>query len=594
MTLATTTREADLGMGRPGFGSAVRWSYAMEGGRQVVSLATMLVLARLLGPAAFGVAALAMVYVLFIRMLLSQGLSAAIIQRKDLDPRHLDAAFWLVLAASAALTAASVGLAGWWASLNNSPELRGVVIALSLLIPVQALVIVQEAILRRNMDFRSLAVRTNVSTLAGGGVAIVAALAGAGVWALVLQQLVTEVLGLLLLWKLSAWRPRRRYSGSHARELLGFSTGSFLATIGVFVNNRADTLLVGLFFGPVVVGVYRLASRLAEVVVELTVRALQAAAFPMLSRLQDDLEELGRSTLRVVRVSALLAFPPLAILALSADSVTALLGPEWEAASVPLTVLCLAGGMRALSLFIGPVLQAVGRPHLFAGFTWVSAAASACTLVIAGAMTRSGKTADQLVAMASSRVVVHGFVTVVSVVLLRRLLRVSMPRLCRAVLPAVAGAVALLSVAGACRAFLRGTHELAAVSAVGLVGILVFAATVAALDRRARHAFRGCLAGIGSPSGPFFRSLNTGIANAAVPNGQRSTAKSPDPRPLASIARLEPLDGSTLGGDSRATRSIPLTDPAGSEGGDHVRSRNERIDASTPHSSCPAVTTDPN
>lgn len=451
-----------------------------------MALVTTFVLARLLGPTAFGVAALAILYVLFVKMLLNQGLPAAIIQRHDLDPRHLDSAFWLGLAASGALTLVSVALAGWWSSVNDAPQLRGVVIALSVLIPIQALALVQEAVVRRAMDFKSLALRSNVSTVVGGIAAVAAAVAGAGVWALVVQQVVTEVLGLAFLWRLSPWRPSRRYSSAHARELLRFSTGSFLATVGVFVNNRADTLLVGLFFGPAVVGLYRLAARLVETAVDLTVRALQAVMLPFLSRLQHDHDQLGRQTVRVVHASAVIAFPPLALLAVSSGTVTAVLGPEWRQASIPITVLCIAGAMRALSLFIAPVLQAVGRPHLFAAFTWTSAAASAATLLVAGTLAPSQGPRDQLVAMASSRVAVHLMVAVASVVIVRRILGVSAARFGRSLLPPFAAALALAAVASGAGPMLGSLPPLAELAGRSVAGMAAFGFVILTLDHDVR------------------------------------------------------------------------------------------------------------
>ena len=85
---------------------------------------------------------------------------------------------------------------------------------------------------------------------------LVLALNGAGVWALVAQQLVIEFSSVVLIWALSDWRPHLRFSMRHARELLPFSSGVFLSNLGGFLGQRVDALLMGIFFGPVAVGIY--------------------------------------------------------------------------------------------------------------------------------------------------------------------------------------------------------------------------------------------------------------------------------------------------------------------------------------------------
>src|SRR5205807_6134357 len=105
------------------FRDAVKWSYAMSWGEQGFNALIMFVLAYLLGPKDFGIAAIAMVYVQFIQMIMEQGLTAALIQRKDLKQEHLDAAFWGILLLSLVLLLVSVAMSRWWASLNSLPQL---------------------------------------------------------------------------------------------------------------------------------------------------------------------------------------------------------------------------------------------------------------------------------------------------------------------------------------------------------------------------------------------------------------------------------------------------------------------------------------
>src|SRR5690606_4860777 len=156
---------------------------------------------RLVGPEAFGLVAMATVFVLFIQLLMQQGLMPAIIQRRDLRPDHLDTAFWLVMGAAVTLTVLSIGFSGWWARVNREPELAPLIVVLSFMVPLRGLSLVQEALLRRELDFKLLALRTGLAMTVGAVVSLVLAFAGAGAWALVVQQLVTAAIEVIVLWR---------------------------------------------------------------------------------------------------------------------------------------------------------------------------------------------------------------------------------------------------------------------------------------------------------------------------------------------------------------------------------------------------------
>ena len=145
-----------------GVGKAVKWAYIMNGGQSGLTALFTFVLASVLGPRDFGTVAMALVYLALIQVFLEQGLVATLIQRKDLRDDHLDSVFWMGLSLSLLLMGLSVGLSRWWAGVNHLPELALVISALSLLLPIEALDMVQRAILQREMDFKSLSVRENL------------------------------------------------------------------------------------------------------------------------------------------------------------------------------------------------------------------------------------------------------------------------------------------------------------------------------------------------------------------------------------------------------------------------------------------------
>jgi PST family polysaccharide transporter len=178
---------------------SLAWAAALSWGERATSTIFTIVLAAILGPEAFGIVAMALVYLAVVDLFLEQGFLTTIVQREQLDREHLDSAFWVNLAWCLVLTAASFGLAGWWASVNDVPELEDVIKVMSVLVVVTGLTIVQQAHLQRQLQFRKLAIRANIAALVGGIVGLALALSGAGVWSLVAQQITAGCIRSLLL-----------------------------------------------------------------------------------------------------------------------------------------------------------------------------------------------------------------------------------------------------------------------------------------------------------------------------------------------------------------------------------------------------------
>jgi PST family polysaccharide transporter len=473
------------------FASAARWSFAISVGQYGTLLGLNLILARLLGPEAFGLVAMATVYVLFIQLLLQQGMMPAIIQRPTLRPEHLDSAFWLVMATAGALTAVSVALSGWWADVNRLPELQPVIVALSLILPLRGLSLVQEALLRRRLDFKPLALRTGLAMTIGGLVAVALAIAGAGAWALVAQQVITAGIEVVVLWRVGRWRPRLRFDRPASRELLGFSGGALLGSVGVFANTRADALITGLFFGPIAVGWYRLGTRLTTAVVDLASRSLQQAALPELARAQHEPDRFRARTLDVLHLSALGAVPVLGVLAACTAPLLALLGPEWADARPGVVLLCWWAAAAAVMLMTGAVLQASGRPYVLATFQWGSAVVSCVAFVAVGRHLGDASVQRQVAGIALSRALLYSAVLLpVNAIVLRAVLDLPVRAQAERVLPAAIAAVVAFVVGAALEPHVPGS-DLLALLVTGSVASAVAVTTVLAVDARARRLASG-------------------------------------------------------------------------------------------------------
>jgi O-antigen/teichoic acid export membrane protein len=458
------------------FFNAVKWAYSASWGERAFSALFTFILAAILGPRDFGVVSIALIYVLFLQIFLDQGFVAALIQRKELDQEHLDAVFWMDLVLSLFLVMISVLLSGRWAAANHAPQLALLISVLSLCIPIEGLAVVQGALLRREMDFKSLSMRSNASVLIGGLVGIAMAFKGFGAWALVGQQIARDLSALCLLWSLSKWRPRFEFSWRHLRELMNFSISNFIAQLAVFADMQAGSILLGVLFGPVAVGLYRLADRFMGSVVAMATSSIQSVALPEFSRLQDHPEDLKKSALSCIRLSSIVTIPALAGLAAVSETLLLAVGNQWSPAVPVLKILCVMGMCLMLSFFTGPLLQALARTRELAVLEWVRVALGLGFLAVAGWLARGASVDRQILEIALARFVPVVFIfTPVFVFILMKLCGITLRELVASIANSVIASVCLVV---AVRLF-QATHWFAETTAIRLLllNILVGGAT---------------------------------------------------------------------------------------------------------------------
>lgn len=180
------------------------WSVIQKWGRTAVWSLSLIILSRLLAPEAFGLVALATAFIAFIEIFLDMGFGAAIVQRTDLEPGHLDTAFWISVSIGTLLTFVTIAASGLLAGLFDEPRLAPVLSWLSIGFVLIGLSAIQRAILQRNLAFKNLAGRSLTATVVSGIVGISMAFAGYGVWSLVSQNLARSLAGVVVLWRASS------------------------------------------------------------------------------------------------------------------------------------------------------------------------------------------------------------------------------------------------------------------------------------------------------------------------------------------------------------------------------------------------------
>jgi PST family polysaccharide transporter/lipopolysaccharide exporter len=247
--------------------------------------------------------------------------------------------------------------------------------------------------------------------------------------------------------------------------------------------------MIGLFMGPTVVGIYRLADRTVEGIVAVTTRPVQLVSLPHFSRLQGDRRALQDAVGSALRLTSITNVPTLLILVACADFLIPLMGDRWAAGATALKLLALVGIAKALILFTGPVLYAVSRPQIRTIMVWVLAAASAAAFAAVGASLRHESVHDQIVGVAGSRAILFVLLFIpVNLAIVARCTSMSIgPFLPPFVVPTLAGLVAIGVVWGLeALGVFGGLPAGAALVAAGAAAVLSASAVLLLLDSRVR------------------------------------------------------------------------------------------------------------
>jgi O-antigen/teichoic acid export membrane protein len=342
------------------------WVALSWGGRNALSLLGAIVLARILEPRAFGLVAIAATITTVLEYIQESGVGAALVQRRDDVKRAAASALVWSSCAGVVLGAFCFGVAPWVARGFGAPEATNVIRAMSLLLVIRGVSIGAGSLLDRQMNFRTRMIGELSAGFAQLGISVGLALAGFGVWSLVIGQIAAATVQSAILWALAPWRPHPRdASVSVLREMLRYGRFVSLGNILGLVNRTLDNVVVGRLLGPAALGTYSIAYRLGDFPTGVVGYAVGRVMFPAYSRLQDDLAAFRTAFVQNMERVSLLALPTSVALFVYAEPiVSVLLGPKWHGVVAPLRILAVYTVLRSFVSPTGAVFQGAGKPQL--------------------------------------------------------------------------------------------------------------------------------------------------------------------------------------------------------------------------------------
>ena len=327
--------------------AGVAWNISEKVGSMLLQLGVSLVVVWLLMPDDFAVMAILTFFTSIALVVVDSGFSQTLIRKENPTPEDYGSVFVFNLGISAVLYALLTALSPVVASFYGQPVIARIAPVLFLLFPINALCVVQNALFTRQFRFGLLSRATFASSLAGGAVAVVMALAGCGVWSLVGQRLATSAVKSAILWICNPRPPLGRFSAAPIREMAPFS----FRLLGTDIISSACNNVAQMFIGDRhfdLLGYFSQAQKFKDLPVTSAMQSVQSVTYPALARIgleqhKDDGKKFAESYRQVLMTVAFVMFPMMAGLAAIAEELFMLLPEKWMPTVPYLQILCLTG-----------------------------------------------------------------------------------------------------------------------------------------------------------------------------------------------------------------------------------------------------------
>ena len=342
--------------------SSLRWMAGMRVAGQVFTWGSTLFVIRLLSPEDYGLMAMATIVIGFLSNTNEMGLGSAIVQKKGLDKVLVEKIFGMLLLFDAFLFGIIYFIAPYIADFFSDDRLISIIRVLGITILINPLFTIPDAIMTRNMDFRSISIIAFVAQLIAAITTLSFAFYGAAVWSLVYGQLAMAVAMTIGAYYASRYYCLPRFNFSGVRGVLNF--GGFVTIqcmlYSLFV--KADEIIIGKFLGKELLGYYAVAMRLATLPMEKFQAILNEIGFSAFSQIQEKQELVQEHLCKAIRILAVIVFPVFfGISSVAPELVHVVLGEKWLDTILPLQILSIAMALRMLNI-TDPVLNALGRP----------------------------------------------------------------------------------------------------------------------------------------------------------------------------------------------------------------------------------------
>lgn len=337
----------------------VAWSLAEKAGSMLLQMGVSILVARMLAPEDYGVMALLTVFATLSLVVVDSGFSQTLIRSREPSPSDYRSVFRFNLVTATLLYGVMVALSPLLAAFFDQPVLTRIAPVLFLLLPLNALCVIQQAIYTRRFRFDTLSKVVFASTAVSGVVAVAMAWSGCGVWSLVAQRLAAMGVKAALLWMLSDWRPAGRYDGRALRAMAPYSLRLLATDLISTLYNNISQLFVGKMYSTEMLGFFNQGQKLKDLPVTATIQSVQNVSFPALSKIREDSGKFAEGYRQLLLMVAFVVSPVMLGMVAVAEELFALfLGEKWMPTVPYFEILSLSGLFMPLAMVACNVLKA--------------------------------------------------------------------------------------------------------------------------------------------------------------------------------------------------------------------------------------------
>lgn len=370
--------------------SALFWRLFEQGGTAAVTLIVQVVMARILAPEEFGTLAIMLVFVNVGNVMVQSGLNTAIIQNPDTNDDDCSTVFWMCLAVALLLYTIIFVSAPYIAAFFNTPEIVGPLRVLVAVLPINSYNSVQEAIIARNLEFNKTARATVVAGIVSGTTGIVMAVWGFGIWSLVAQQLLQQLVKCIVLAMQVAWRPRLVFHIKRARILFGFGWKLLVSGIMDQGYQGLTDLIIGKVFTKRDLGFVSQGKKYPFYLGAMLDGVIQPVMLSTVSLCQSDVQRVKRLVRRALKTSTFIIVPSMAAFAVAANPIVRIIfGDKWLPAVPFLQAYCLIYALLPVDTANLQALNGMGRSDLFLLLEIIKKAIGLSTICLTSLVFRS-------------------------------------------------------------------------------------------------------------------------------------------------------------------------------------------------------------
>jgi O-antigen/teichoic acid export membrane protein len=325
-----------------------------------------ILLARILSPAEFGLIGMITIFIAVSNSIVDSGFSSALIRKVEARDIDYNTVFYFNMCLGIGFYFLLFLSAPAISRFFKEPILIHVTRVMGVILIINAFAIVQRTLLVKEVDFKTQTKISLIASVSSGFVGVVMALKGFGVWSLVGQQVIRQLLNSIFLWVFNTWRPTLEFSKKSFHELFGFGSKLLISGLIDTIYNNMYFLIIGKFYSVAQLGQYTRAEQFSSIFSNNLTNVVQRVSYPVLCSIQDNGERLKLTYQRVIKATMLVTFAfMLGLAAIAKPMILILIGEKWLLAVGYLQIICFAAMLQPLHAINLNMLMVKGRSDLF-------------------------------------------------------------------------------------------------------------------------------------------------------------------------------------------------------------------------------------